>query len=118
VHPQSIDASAYVQHFNRPIDPSGKGFFKPLETLFGTRATTNEYAQLASVVAYLVEKDQPLLRDLAKGLAEGQTASEVLARRGLTWQAFQDAWLAWGRERFAREPARGQPVFDCPPELR
>ena len=116
VHPASIDRGALANAFAQPIDPSGNGFFIPLEKLFATRATTKHYAQLASVVAYLVEKDQPLLRDLCKGLADDATAAEVLARRGPTWNEFQEAWLAWGREHFKN--ANAEVVFEPPPEFR
>ena len=116
VHPESIDRGALAGAFAQPIDASGNGFFIPLEKLFATRATTKHYAQLATVVAYLVEKDPPLLRDLCKGLADGATAAEVLARRGPTWDVLQDAWLGWGREHFKNVNDDG--VFEAPPEFR
>jgi len=116
VHPASIDRGALANAFAQPIDPSGNGLFIPLEKLFSIRATTKQYAQLASVVAFLVEKDQPLLRDLCKGLADGATASDVLARRGPTWNEFQEAWLAWGRGHFKN--ANAEVVFEPPPEFR
>ena len=116
LHPKSIDRGAFGKAFAQPLDPSGNGFFIPLEKLFAMRATTKHYAQLASVIAYLVDKDEPLLRDLCKGLAEGATAAEVLARRGPTWADLQDGWLDWGREQFQR--ADGEKVFDPPTEFR
>jgi len=116
VHPESIDRGAFARAFAQPIDPSGDGFFIPLEKLFATRATTKQYAQLASVIGYLVEKDQPLLRDLCKGLADGATAAEVLARRGPTWAELQEKWLTWGRERY-RSAGNGV-VFEPPPEFK
>ena len=72
--------------------------------------------QLASVVTYLIEQDPALLADLAKGLAQGSTAADVLARRGPTWAELQDAWLAWGREHFERQ--RDAAVFTSPEEFR
>ena len=115
-HPDSVDRGAFARSFDDEVDPSGKGFFIPLEKLFARRADTEHYAQLASVVAYLLEKDSALLADLSKGLAEGSTAAEVLARRGPTWAELQDAWLAWGREHFERAP--DTTVFASPEEFR
>lgn len=117
-HPKSIDRNAYVKAFARGVDVTGKGIFKPIESLFTAPVTTREYAQLASLVAYLVERDQPLLRDLAKGLAAGERATNILKQRGTDWQALEDAWLKWGRQRFKTAPPEGQPPFDCPPEFR
>jgi hypothetical protein len=116
VHPASIDRGAFAKAFAQPIDPSGNGFFIPLEKLFATRAATKHYAQLASVTAYLIERDQALLRDLCRGLADGSTAAEVLARRGPTWHELQESWLAWGRE--SLKNPRNDVVFDLPPEFR
>jgi hypothetical protein len=116
--PHSIDRSAYVKAFANDIDPTGRGFFKPLEVLFAKRGTTREYAQLASVVAYLVERDRPLLAALAKGLADGQSASDVLAKHGTTWAKLQDAWIEWGRARFKEDRPKDAPIFELPSELK
>lgn len=116
-HPQSLPRSAYVKHFARPIDPGGGGFFKALETLFTKPVTTKEYAQLASVIAYLVEREPKLLRDLARGLADGGTATEVIARAGTTWAKLEAAWFAWGQERF-RGGNPDAPAFAPPAEFR
>jgi hypothetical protein len=117
--PQSLDAKTYPANFGKPVDRSGKGFFKPLETLFARRATTRDYAQLASVIAYLIDADQPLLRDLAAGVAHGVSAGDVLRRRGADWQALEDAWYAWGRARFAgKTQAPDAPPFERFPEMK
>jgi hypothetical protein len=117
--PQSLDARTYPANFAKPIDRSGKGFFQPLETLFARRATTRDYAQLASVIAYLIDADQPLLRDLAAGVAHGVSAGDVLRRRGTHWQALEDAWYAWGRARFAgKTRAPDAPPFERFPEMK
>ena len=118
VHPRSLPRSAYVKNFAQPIDPSGNGFFKPLETLFTKPVTTKEYAQLASLAAFLVEKDPKLLRELARGLADGETATEVLARGGTSWPQLQAAWLAWGRQRYVAGGNPDAPAFAPPAEFR
>jgi hypothetical protein len=65
-----------------------------------------------------VEKDQPLLRELAAGLSDGKSVSDVLAKRGPTFDELQAAWLAWGRARFNNVPAQGDPIFETPAEFR
>ncbi|MEA2733573.1 MAG: hypothetical protein QOE14_24 [Humisphaera sp.] len=114
--PKSLPRAAYVKNFAQPIDASGDGFFKPLEMLFAKPVTTKEYAQLASVVAFLVERDEKLLRALATGLADGETTSDALARHGTTWREFEDAWFAWGKEKF--RDGGDEPVFAPPVEFR
>ncbi len=119
-HPNSLPRGAYVKQFARPIDPSGKGFFKPLETLFTKPVTPHEYAQLASVAAYLVEEDPELLRELARGLADSEAATDVLARTGTTWRQLDDASVAWGRKRFDAGAGgdADAPAFTPPAEFR
>ena len=118
LYPESLPRSAYVKQFARPIDPSGGGFFKPLEMLFAKPVTTKEYAQLASVAAFLVETNPQLLRELARGVADGETASDVLARHDMTWPRLQEAWYAWGQQRFRAGGAAGAPAFDRAAEFQ
>jgi len=118
LYPTSLPRSAYVKQFAQPVDPSGGGFFKPLEMLFSKPVTTKEYAQAASVVAFLVEKDPKLLRELARGLADGESATQVLTRGGTSWQQVQNAWFAWGQERFRADGAADGPAFAPPAEFR
>ncbi|MEA2709959.1 MAG: hypothetical protein QOF78_2560, partial [Phycisphaerales bacterium] len=66
----------------------------------------------------LVERDEKRLRALATGLADGETASDVLARHGTTWREFEDAWLAWGRQKFREDDDADAPVFAPPVEFR
>ena len=105
-----------MKNFATPIDPAGGGFFKPLEMLFDQPVTTKEYAQLASVIAYLLERDERLLRDLAKGLADGETAAAELQRRGTSWPKLEAAWFAWGQNRFAAD--KDETAFAPPAEFR
>jgi len=118
VHPRSLSRRDLAAQFVKPIDPAGKGLFKPLAMLFDSPVTTNQYAQLASVVAYLAENDVELLRSLARGLAEGQNATRVLQSRGMSWEELQDAWLAWGQRRFAETSDDSTAPFQLPEEFR
>jgi hypothetical protein len=118
VHPGSIDRRAFARSFSQPIDPTGGGFFKPLENLLTEPATTDRYAQLASVIAYLLEHDPALLQSLVGGLTEGRSATEILTRHGSNWPSLQDQWLAWGRRQFdAREEPESGRIFDVPEEF-
>jgi hypothetical protein len=116
-YPQSLPRGAYVKQFAQPIDPSGKSFFKPLEMLFTRPVTVREYAQLASVAAFLIEQNPKLLRELARGMADGDTASEVMTRTGTNWRQLEDAWLAWGRQRFGADGDADAPAFTPPAEF-
>jgi hypothetical protein len=115
-HPTSIAPEIYPKAFAQELD--GKGIFKPLETLLTGRITSKDYAQLASVFAYLVENDPELLRELASEVAQGQSIKDVLARRGPSFAQLQEAWLKWGRARFAKVRAAGDAVFEPPVEFR
>jgi hypothetical protein len=115
-HPESIDPREYVSNFGRPIDPGGRGSFKPLQQLFGRPVTTRQYPQLASLVAWLLETEPQFLRELARGLADGQTADAVLESHGKTWADLEQRWHAWGARRFAGGPVRG-PLFEPQPEF-
>lgn len=118
VHPRSLGRATFTTNFNRPIDPAGKGFFKPLRSLFDARPMAEQYAQLASVVAYLVERDPKLLRDLAAGLSDGQSATDILARRQTDWQALERAWLEWGRQAFPADSSNLPVLFALPQEFQ
>jgi hypothetical protein len=118
VHPQSLSRRELAAQFAKPIDPAGKGLFKPLAILFDSPITAQHYAQLASVVAYLVENDVELLRSLARDLADGQNATRVLEARGMNWQKLQEEWLTWGRRRFADTSDDSAAAFQMPEEFR
>jgi hypothetical protein len=118
VHPQSVSRRTYVDNFAGPIDRGGGGLFVPLRQLFEMRVTTREYAQLASVMAYLLENDPQLLDGLIQGIADGQTASSVIEMSNKTWPQLQESWQAWGRKRFAAGGNENGAVFDPPVEFR
>lgn len=118
VHPKSLDPAAFKRNFEKPIDAAGKSFFKPLNVLFANRISTDQYAQVAGVIAYLIEREPKLLQALTKGLADGETADNILTAQGKTWQQLEADWLAWGRERYERAGAADAPLFAIPIEFR
>lgn len=117
VFPKSLDRRTYINNFNKPVDPTGAGFFKPLDVLLTTRATPDRYAQLASVIAYLVEKDEPLLRDVVRGLADGKGIESILRERSSGFSTLQQRWFEWGNKRFAANAPEGAGPFDIPAEF-
>lgn len=119
LYPESLPAGTYGRLFARPIDPTGGGFFQPLERLTAERAGARRYAQLASVVAFLTAERPAVLAALIRGLARGRTAPAVLAAQGTSLAELQADWRAWGARSF---PADGEPAagagrrFPTPPE--
>jgi hypothetical protein len=116
VHPKSLDRRLLIGAFAKQIDPQSREF-KPLDKLFGARATLADYPQLATTIAYLLENDPRLLDSLIQGIADGQSADSVVQMSGTTWQRVQEQWQAWGRKRYAAG-TEGQAPFDPPPQLR
>ena len=103
VFPSSVEWSIYTRNFARPITADGSTFFKPLDVLLRRRVKPTHYVQLASLIAYLVEKRPAWLPRLAVGLAEGKRADQILTTLGTTPRDLQAEWLAWGKERFAAD---------------
>ncbi len=116
LYPQSLQRQTFVAEFARGTTG---GLFLPLATLFTVNIGGQHYAQAASLVGYLVDKDLPLLRAFAQGLAAGKTAEATLVERGSSVAALEAAWLAWGRQAFAPAappPAGPNSHFPLPPE--
>jgi hypothetical protein len=114
VYPDSLDWSTYAQHFARPLAPDGRGFFKPLRSLLTQRVEMKHYAQLASLVAYLVAERPAWLPKVASGLAASQPIEGILKTCGADFDALQADWLAWGRKTFVETGAPAR--FPRPPE--
>jgi hypothetical protein len=98
--PSSLDRRTFVKNFSHPVDPEGKGFFKPLRTLLTERISTQHYAQLASLTAFLVERQPKRLGKIARGLADGLNGEKALTAAGTDAGTLQKEWFAWGRIRF------------------
>ena len=121
VYPKSLGRTVYVENFARPVAADGEGLFRPLETILTRRARSENYAQLASLVAYMAEENPALLRAVAIGLRKGASMKAILRAADTDFAALQKDWLAWGRKRFARDaapPAGGETHFRTPREWR
>jgi len=118
VYPQSMPRRDYVRNFRAGV--GRRTFFRPLKDLLTRRATASRYAQLASVVAFLVEKHPKWLRSLAAGLADRENVGDLLKACGTDFDELQAEWLTWGREHFAEDVAKGKEPrrhFALPPEF-
>lgn len=105
VYPESLSWQTYTRNFARPIAADGSTFFKPLKSLTSRRAGAKSYAQLASVVAFLIEERPDWLPQIASGLAAGRPIATVLSRCGTDFEKLQAEWLAWGRRQFVSDAA-------------
>lgn len=117
LYPQALSPQTYRKAFASPIDPSGQGFFKPLDRLVGSPMRAENYAQAASLAAFLIDSRPELLGDMIRGHRRGQDLSAALKRHHTSWPQIESQWMQWGRRRFVEGPAR-EIHFDLPPELR
>ncbi|HEX8912123.1 MAG TPA: hypothetical protein VF796_07160 [Humisphaera sp.] len=115
VYPQSLPADVYPRAFAGGVQDRPQALFRPLRQVTAERVTAQQYAQVASVVAYLIEERPALLPALARGLADGEPVEKVLERAGTDVGKLEADWLAWGRKRFAA--ARDDGHFAVPKEL-
>ncbi len=106
VYPDSLDAGVYAKSFARPIARDGSGLFVPLADVLTRRVGLDDYAQLASVVAYLEAEKPSLLVQLVAGLREGKTTEAILKAAGTNFTALEAEWFAWGRKAYASGATR------------
>lgn len=114
--PRSLDARILTPHFSKPMLADGRGFFQPFEVLLAKHADPRRYAQLATVMAFLVEKRPDLLSKLARATTGGHPALDALRMCGTSAAALEAEWFAWGRERFAAG-ADARAAFPPPKEF-
>lgn len=139
VYPKSFDRRVYVKSFAGPVGDGGGlsaseipggvsaseipggALFQPLATVMSRPARPDNYAQLASLVAYMAERRPALLGRIAAGLRAGTGMKAILRAADTDFGRLQAAWLAWGRERFApdAQPPNGAGThFTMPREWR
>jgi hypothetical protein len=116
LYPQSVDRRALAANFRRPIDPNGKGFFKPLGQVLGRKVPAQQYAQVGTLVAYLVDQKPQWMPVIAKSLAAGGTAEEAFQACGVSLDELQDAWLKWGAAKVGERGDAGA-LLPLPPEF-
>ena len=116
VYPKSIDRRELASNFSAPIEPDGSGFFKPLDGLLRKRVNARQYAQVATLVAYLVQEKPQWLPIIAGELRDGRTTEEALRKCGTTVADLEAAWLKWGKEKTGSADAG--PILELPAEFR
>ncbi len=118
VYPDSLDKDFYEGFF--ATGRAGQQRRKPWAQLVSRRAEMADYAQLASMVAYLAEQKPKLLPPIVKGLREGTQLQAILKQAGTDVEALEKSWLKWGQERFSgtrRDGARKHVHFAPPAEF-
>ena len=105
IYPGSLDSGTYPRLFAAGVQDRPQAFFRPLKSVLTERVTSQQYAQLASLIAYLVEAKPEWLPKIAAALADGTSVDKVLAGLGTDFDGLEKDWLAWGRKRFA-EPRK------------
>lgn len=108
VCPQALERGEYVRRFAQPIGM--RTFFRPLDQILGQSVAPKHYAQLASLVAFLMQEHADWLARIAADLAQNRTLADILQSLGTDMDGLQRDWFAWGRKEFAegKEPAYGE----------
>lgn len=118
VYPDSLDKCFYEGFFD--TGQAGQRRRKPWKQLVSRRADMADYAQLASMVAYLAEQQPKLLPPIVKGLREGVELQAILKQAGTDLDSLEKAWVAWGQKRSAgtgRDGERKHVHFAPPAEF-
>ncbi|HUT60201.1 MAG TPA: hypothetical protein VNA25_20335, partial [Phycisphaerae bacterium] len=112
VYPESLEADLYAKHFSQPIGETT--FFRPLKELLGKRVNCCHYAQLASLVAYLLEERPDWLGQIAAGLAAGKQLKAILRSLDTDIDELQRMWLEWGKRTYCQPNPRLEPAGISP----
>ena len=116
-YPESVAPRRLAEAFSKPVDPDAP-HFKPLEELLRRRVNPPEYAQLASLIAYLVTEKPQWLPTIAVELTDGRTAEQAFRKCGTTLPQLEEAWMKWGKAHFAKPPADDGTVLPAPEGIR
>ena len=103
VYPASLDNGAYPRLFAAGVQDRPQALFRPLRQVLTERVTTQQYAQLASLIAFMIEAHPDWLPPLANAIATGEPVEKALKDRCKTdFEAMETEWLDWGRKRFVQ----------------
>jgi hypothetical protein len=116
VYPQSLPPEAYPRLFAGGVKDAPDSLFRPLKKVLNEPVTGRQYAQLASLMAYLAEQKPDWLPPIAKAVADGEPLEPVFDRLQTSHEKLEADWLAWGRARFA-QPREDAP-FEVPAEFK
>jgi|GEM_PF-2419174 len=118
LHPESLKREDLIKNFLVPISKEGKTFFKPLEQLLTKPISMSNYAQLATLIGFLVEKHPDYLDSIALNLADGKEIADILKELGTSFDKLEEEWFSWGKKTFAPDskPPAGEGSFFPVPE--
>ncbi|MCO5171209.1 MAG: hypothetical protein M9894_33310 [Planctomycetes bacterium] len=103
LHPGSFELRAWRRAFVAGVKDEGP--FRPLRTLVDGGVGEANYAQLASLVGFLLAERPGWVGALARGLADREPVADVLARLGSSLERLEADWLAWGRATYGTPAA-------------
>ncbi|MCX7702684.1 MAG: hypothetical protein N2234_01075 [Planctomycetota bacterium] len=121
LYPESIKRETYITNFSKPISKDGKTFFKPLEQLLTKPISINNYAQLASLIAFLLEKHPDYLDSIASNLVDGKEIPQILSELGTSFEKLEEEWMEWGKQAFSpnSKPSDGEErIFPVPEQWK
>ena len=105
-----------ADNFRKPIPADGSGFFKPLNQVLAGRLATRQYAQVGTLVAYVVDQKPQWLPVVAETSSAGGDAETAFKKCGTTLPELQDAWMKWGAEKVGEVGDAGA-LLPVPPEF-
>jgi hypothetical protein len=103
LYPESLRPGEYAENFSHAVGP--KTFFRPLDEILGKPVQSRHYAQLASLVAYLIEEKPDWLRQIAQGLADGKELADILKGLDTDFAQLESLWFDWGTKTYALPPS-------------
>jgi hypothetical protein len=114
--PESIPRGALERGFRQGVGEDR--MFAPIETLFRRRATLQDYAQLATIIAYFIDVDPDRLIRIVDAQANGKTLADAVVGSGLTFDKLESDWVRWGREQFGADAENRDDHFNVPQEIK
>lgn len=103
LHPESFELRAWRRAFIAGVKDDG--LFRPLRAVVDGGVSPERYAQLASLVGFLLAERPGWVGALARGLADREPVADVLARLGSSLEQLEADWVAWGRATYGTPAA-------------
>ncbi|MFP4105498.1 MAG: hypothetical protein ACLFVU_05325 [Phycisphaerae bacterium] len=120
VYPGSLNRDNYAKWFAQKIG-TPDAHFLPLKQLLARRVSGRDYAQLASVMAFLLEQRPQWLPKIIQTLRRTDDPLKALAACGTTAEKMQVLWMEWGQKRFVGSTSSAggdEEHFEMPSEFR
>ena len=98
-YPSSIARNDMVRNFSQPV--TGSTLFKPIRALLSETVTTRQYAQLATIIGFMIDVHPAWLDAFACAADRGEKIDETANKIGMDFDSLEAEWLTWGRRRFS-----------------